>query len=266
MYCKNCGKQIDSDSNFCRNCGAKQLVSSDHPTNSPEQGKHIPQNLNLMSGIIKYDYTTKRDYTPTYVGIVLLFFNSIMIAAMSRDDSAISIALLCIAVFSAVWIVNIAQKLNRNQTGWGIFGFILPFLALIIIGFQRKRLYNNDYYNSTNEEKSAYNNNLAYRISKQGNDDDALILVNRSIKQDPGNHAAYDTRAYIKYYFKDYEGALEDSNKSIEVDSKAGLKFDHRGHIYKKLGMDDEAIKDWETAVEKGFEDSNISLQKYKTS
>jgi DNA integrity scanning protein DisA with diadenylate cyclase activity len=40
---------------------------------------------------------------------------------------------LVVRIISAVLCVNIAKRLNRNQTGWGIFGFILPPIALIII-------------------------------------------------------------------------------------------------------------------------------------
>lgn len=40
---------------------------------------------------------------------------------------------LIIRIISAILCVNIAKGLNRNQTGWGIFGFFLPPIALIII-------------------------------------------------------------------------------------------------------------------------------------
>ena len=272
MYCKQCGKQIDDDSRYCVFCGTKhtilQPVNSGiiHATEKPGEEKPNKPNLNLIEGNIEYDATHKRDYLPTFVGIGLLIALSILSAIIGNNDpgdGSFGIILLIIAILSAIWCVNIASKLNRNQVFWGIFGFVLPFIALIIIGLLRKKLYGSDYAYSTDEEKSSYNNNLAYRISKQGNYNNALILVNRAITQDPKNHAGYDTRAYIKYYLEDYGGALEDSNTSINFDSNAGVKFDHRGYINMRLGNKEDAMKDWETAVEKGFENSKRAIEKY---
>lgn len=45
---------------------------------------------------------------------------------------------LIIRVISAVICVYIAKNLNRNQNFWGIFGFILPPISLIIIPLLHK--------------------------------------------------------------------------------------------------------------------------------
>ena len=50
-----------------------------------------------------------------------------------------------VRIISAALCVNIAKGLNRNQTGWGIFGFILPPIALIIISLiSIKKISNNE--------------------------------------------------------------------------------------------------------------------------
>lgn len=41
-------------------------------------------------------------------------------------------------IFVTIWIVKIAKRQNRNTTGWGVFAFLIPNLALIIIGLLRK--------------------------------------------------------------------------------------------------------------------------------
>jgi len=38
----------------------------------------------------------------------------------------------------AIWCTNLARKLNRKGRGWGVFGFFLPVLALLTIGFKKK--------------------------------------------------------------------------------------------------------------------------------
>jgi membrane protein YdbS with pleckstrin-like domain len=49
MYCPNCGKQVDNESNFCRYCGAK-VYKSDICVND----KEIPQN-SVPNGVSLYD-------------------------------------------------------------------------------------------------------------------------------------------------------------------------------------------------------------------
>ncbi len=44
---------------------------------------------------------------------------------------------LVVRIISVVLCANIAKGLNRNVTGWGIFGFVLPPFALIIISLHR---------------------------------------------------------------------------------------------------------------------------------
>ena len=39
-----------------------------------------------------------------------------------------------------IYCVNKAGKLNRSKGGWGVFGFLLPILALIWIQFMKPKM------------------------------------------------------------------------------------------------------------------------------
>ena len=50
------------------------------------------------------------------------------------------IASLIFRVLGTVWVVNIANRQNREIFGWGVFAFLLPSIALIIIATRKKLL------------------------------------------------------------------------------------------------------------------------------
>lgn len=85
----------------------------------------------------------KRNKTIALIlGLALLIFyiynriNPIQLSTIQQIATGQIINIIVYLVFriiSAVLCVNIAKGLNRNQTSWGIFGFIFPPIALIII-------------------------------------------------------------------------------------------------------------------------------------
>ena len=42
-----------------------------------------------------------------------------------------------VRIIITVFCVNKAGELNRSKVGWGIFGFFLPIIALIVILFMK---------------------------------------------------------------------------------------------------------------------------------
>ncbi len=126
-------------------------------------------------------------------------------------------------------------------------------------------IYSENYPQFTNESKSTENYNIAYSKAKEKNYIEALIFANLSIELNNNNHAAYDTRGYIKYFLKDYTGALADLNESIQLDAQDDNKFYHRGYINKELGNIEEAILDWKQSATMGNKGAQTALKyKYK--
>lgn len=49
----------------------------------------------------------------------------------------LQVILLVARILITVHCVNEAKKLNRNEIGWGFFGFFLPIVAIIWIQFMK---------------------------------------------------------------------------------------------------------------------------------
>lgn len=139
-----------------------------------------------------------------------------------------------------------------------------PVFTLIIIGFQKKHLYSKDYSSLSNLDKSTENNIIAYQYIQVNNYRTALLFANKSLLLNPQNHYTLDALGVIKYNLKDYKGALESLNKSIEINNNFGIKHYHRGHVYSKLDRSEEAIKEWRLAAKMGELKAKKELEKIK--
>ena len=67
---------------------------------------------------------------------------------------------------------------------------------------------------------------------------------------DPNYIRSYQNRGTVKAVLKNYEGAIEDFSKVIELDSNYAVAYQNRG--YAKKGMNDlvGAQKDFDRAIE----------------
>ena len=160
-FCKYCGKQIDSDSIYCSFCGKEQSTitkDKDSNDNTADQKKKESIDVNVkfatpkiskpdLTALLKkksaskYDESYKRDYSPTIVGIILGVLTLVANIFGIEDPQLLTIiiiSLIIFRIFIAVWCYNLARGLNRENRGWGAFGFFLPVVALIIIGFKKK--------------------------------------------------------------------------------------------------------------------------------
>lgn len=59
----------------------------------------------------------------------------------SEEYGLLYFFLFILRIVITIYCVNRARKLNRNVWGWGIFGFLLPIVALIWIQFMKPRLF-----------------------------------------------------------------------------------------------------------------------------
>ncbi|WP_417334645.1 hypothetical protein [Halarcobacter sp.] len=54
-----------------------------------------------------------------------------------EDRGVLAIVFLCLRVLGIFVCASKAKELNRNQVGWGIFGFAMPIIAMIWIQFMK---------------------------------------------------------------------------------------------------------------------------------
>src|SRR5262249_31715706 len=86
-------------------------------------------------------------------------------------------------------------------------------------------------------------------FEKLGFLDKALADYETAITKDPESADGYFCRGYIRINLKDYKGALEDLNRSIELDEcDDAEKYARRGFLKLMLGREQEATRDFEKA------------------
>jgi tetratricopeptide (TPR) repeat protein len=89
---------------------------------------------------------------------------------------------------------------------------------------------------------------MAY-FSEGSNIEAALMYADKAIilKSD---HQYYNNRGKIKYFMNDFDGALDDFNKAISLDSNSFAAYNNRGAVYQQNGGFQEALKDYTKALE----------------
>jgi protein O-mannosyl-transferase len=79
---------------------------------------------------------------------------------------------------------------------------------------------------------------------------DTMSFYNSSISQNPDNASLYNNRGNAKNNIKDFQGAIEDFTKAIELKPNYVFAYNNRGNAYKTIGDPDKAIKDFNKAIE----------------
>ncbi|MBO7050320.1 MAG: tetratricopeptide repeat protein [Bacteroidaceae bacterium] len=74
--------------------------------------------------------------------------------------------------------------------------------------------------------------------------------LDRSIYLDPGNAGAYITRAMIRYFRNNLNGALADYDLSIMIDPANVTGHYNRGNLRAQIGDDNRAIEDFDIVLE----------------
>ena len=159
MFCKSCGRQIDNDSTFCSFCGTKQSVNLrpqnqvgiSQTLNTTQNVNNNEANFNKSPSLVsqqKYDPTYKKEDDAMAIGIIIWVIVLIfaIVGPLEFQDSesyaqfrvVSAIASLILRIFITGWVSNIAKRQNRETFGWGLFAFLLPSIALIVIATRKK--------------------------------------------------------------------------------------------------------------------------------
>lgn len=230
MYCKSCGKEIDLDSVFCSFCGTKQStefkpkVKENHiDQTSIEQNRTFinnESNRNLTTHI-KYDPTYKKENEALTFGIVILAISLIiaLIGPIEFEDNEsygqfkafASLISLIIRIIITVWVVNIAKRQNRETTGWGLFAFFLPSIALIIISTLKKLFVNIEIVEGLdNEQNSKILSDKAKEFYNENKFSESIRFAEKAIELNSNNEIAIET-------LKKSKEAIEEINNSIQT-------------------------------------------------
>jgi tetratricopeptide (TPR) repeat protein len=103
--------------------------------------------------------------------------------------------------------------------------------------------------------KDAYMNRAYYAKEKTGDFKGALEDLNKFIdlNKDGNNAFALNNRGFIKFSLNDHAGAMEDIQKSIELDPNNSFAYKNRALIYISTDSINLACTDLNKALELGF-------------
>lgn len=91
----------------------------------------------------------------------------------------------------------------------------------------------------------------ALALSKRGKVKEALKLLNDAAELYPDNQFVFVNRGNIySDYLKDYKRAIDDYNKTIELNDKFSWPYLNRALVYRKLNRNDDALVDYNKALE----------------
>ena len=90
---------------------------------------------------------------------------------------------------------------------------------------------------------------------KQGDYQGAIADYAKAIEINPQDVGAYTNRGIAKNGLKDYQGAIADYNKALEINPKDAIAYSNRGASKELIGDLKGACDDWRKAVGLGEED-----------
>lgn len=214
MFCKSCGRQIDDDSSFCSFCGTKQSADlkpqiqadTNQSFNITQKVYSNETNFNNSPSIVrqpKYDPTYKKEDDAMTVGIILLVIALIfaIVGPIKFEDresygqfrAVTAIVSLILRIFITVWVVNIAKRQNRETFGWGLFAFLLPSIALIVIATRKKLFANVQVVDGLdNEQNSKILSDKAQEFYNESKYSESIRFSEKAIELNPNNEIATD--------------------------------------------------------------------------
>lgn len=212
MFCKSCGRQIDNDSSFCSFCGTKQSTDlkpqaqadTNQYINTTQKVYSNETNFNNTPNIVrqpKYDPTYKKEDDAMTVGIILLVIALIFVIvgpikfeereSYGQFRAVIAIVSLILRIGVTIWVVNIAKRQNRETFGWGLFAFLLPSIALIIIATRKKLFANIQIVEGLdNKQNSKILSNKAQEFYDENKYSESIRFSEKAIELNSNNEIA----------------------------------------------------------------------------
>lgn len=105
---------------------------------------------------------------------------------------------------------------------------------------------------TSKREKAIEFNKAGLKKYYNMNFDGALEDFNKSIDADPAFDQAYYNRGNLKYSKTDYQGAITDYSKAIEINPGFADAFFNRGNVYHSINQMNKACEDWVKARDLG--------------
>ena len=113
------------------------------------------------------------------------------------------------------------------------------------------------YLNYAGAENAEYYNNRGWTYFTQGQYDLAIADFNRAIQLDPNYAVAYNNRGVV-YSMDDYDLAMADYTQAIQLDPNYAQAYANRGYGYSTIADYVHARADWEQALKLDPNDEGV--------
>jgi len=209
------------------------------------------ESYTVLKSIILQDFkleiNEKRSspYKSYFIFILSLIIIILIIWAIKEtNNNILKISAGIIFILIMIWSFIIQKKykyiLPKSSKWRRISTYMLSISFAIIIG--------SFIITMTNKSSSLQNNNFEILIDN-GNFDEALIEINKEIKQEPNNSYLLAKRGYIFYNLNDLEKASLDIEKSIIIDPSNSISYLYRAYIKDDDGNLEEAEEDYTKSI-----------------
>jgi tetratricopeptide (TPR) repeat protein len=94
---------------------------------------------------------------------------------------------------------------------------------------------------------------LAFAYTKTGEYKKAIAVCSKILSKYPDRAYAYNTRGYLKMLLNDFDGAMADINRCIQMEPGNPASFRNRGLLYLRLKKNNEACADFQNALDLHF-------------
>jgi tetratricopeptide (TPR) repeat protein len=162
-----------------------------------------------------------------------------------------------LGIFYFVYSIIDSTRLLQHKLSKSLLIFIFVAVSLIFIKLSSDRVKVwkdpvalwSDVIEKNPQSPVAYNERgQAYADRKQY--EKAMIDLNRSIQLNRRFSLAYNNRGLLKNEMKEYESALDDFNQAIEIDNSNAELFVNRGKAHASLSDLEKAARDFEKAIQ----------------
>ena len=124
------------------------IISEPPPLPTNRKTSKIDNLVKIESKDLSISNNYTKESEATLIGIILLFIPIILKlfgvftfesnTSYNQLTAILLIVSLGIRILVTIWVVDIANRQNRDSNGWGWFAFFLPSISLIVIGFLNK--------------------------------------------------------------------------------------------------------------------------------
>ncbi len=159
-------------------------------------------------------------------------------------------------LFIIAYLINISlQKKNGYRylvigiTAFYFFLFSYQTFARTKVWQDSGTIWTNIIEKSPNNCYMAYQKRGEYYYEEKQDDEKALNDDNKSLELNPINAEAYNNRGMVYFRQGKYDLAMTDYNKALNINPRNYMVFINRGNVYLKNGNHESALKDYNQSL-----------------